>query len=185
MYLAPKVVIVALTIATLSAEIQKLNDPSNPGFVGWPTTTDQAATKWALALRAYFAQAGAPPPSPLSALIMDPATLDGAKAAFETAMAGVLGAGGIVGAAALDAGLAAFAAAIVLARNAPPATVVTPPQPAGGPPMATVLAPLIAIVTAGGVVGYAQAADAAATGIDTWFRTGTVTVQGVGSSNWG
>jgi hypothetical protein len=48
---------VGLTSAKLEAELLKIIDKDDPGFLGWPTTVADAATNWGNAYHAYASKA--------------------------------------------------------------------------------------------------------------------------------
>lgn len=124
------------------AEVRKIVDPTMSGH-SWPSGAD-VGTRWAAAVRAYFAGLTTP------ALV--PGTLDLAEAAMAAALVPSAGVPG------LETGLAAFAGAVVAGVAA--GLVATPPP---APPVWGSLTP-----TGDGTARGAQLGAA----IDTWARTG-------------
>lgn len=137
-------------------EVRKISDPTHPAHV-WPSSAGAAATRWAAAVRAYFDGLAAP------ALV--PGTLDLAEAALAAAFdpsAGIAG---------LQAGLSAFAGAVV--AGIAPGLVATPPP---APPVWGSLTN-----TSDGTARSTQIGQA----LDAWARTGLAGVlPGSPSNPW-
>jgi len=138
-----------LNPATLIDRIRRFSDETHAEFVGFPETPVEVAQRWAEALSAYFDELTLP------ALIPGATSLAGAalQAAMPPLVAPVPGAGP----AALQAGFAAFTAALV--PGALPAMAVPPPAPFVAPPL-----PPVTDATA--------AATTLASAVDLWARTG-------------
>jgi len=69
----------------LAAEVLRLTDESNPAFVGWPATTEEAAANWAAAVGAYLSDLTLPPGAGVASAASAPAA--------GLAMAGALASG--------------------------------------------------------------------------------------------
>lgn len=138
------------------AEVRKIADPTHPSH-SWPSSAAAAATRWAAAVRAYF--------NGLVAPSLVPGTLDAAEAAMVAAFDPTTGLAG------LQAGLAAFAGAVV--AGIVPGLAATPP------PAPPVWGPLT--VTSNGAARSAQIGAA----LDAWARTGlTGALPGPPSNPW-
>lgn len=127
------------------AEVRKIADPSHPSH-SWPSSAAATKTRWAAAVRAHFEG------------LVSPSLVPGTLAAAEAAMVAAFDpAAGLVG---LQAGLAAFAGAVV--AGIAPGQVATPPP---APPAWGSLAN-----TSDGTARSTQIGQA----LDTWARTGLV-----------
>lgn len=125
------------------AEVRKIADPSHPSH-SWPSSAAAAKARWAAGVRVYFG--GLVSPS------LVPGTLTTAEAAMVAAFDPAAGLAG------LQAGLAAFAGAVV--AGIAPGQVATPPP---APPVWGSLTP-----TSDGTARSTQLGQA----IDAWARTG-------------
>lgn len=155
-----------LLASVLQAEILKITDEHDAGFVGQSivlsagavdmlASNDKAAQFWANAASVYMLGISVPP----GAVAMVPA----AVATFKSTFFGLLGVPG-GGAAALAA---AFTAAAGVLATAPPPVAIPPAVPLMGL-IAAALAPFAAV----GITDPKPPAAATAAAIDGWFKTG-------------
>ncbi len=119
----------ALVASLLEAEMLKLTDENDGGFVGFPPTTEDAAVNWANALSVYLVTMTNPP----VAAVAVPAARATAEQAYIDAVES--------GDNPLDAVLVAYVDAISTAAQAVPTAVVV--DPVGDPPIAPALADFI------------------------------------------
>lgn len=145
--------------ATMTAEMLKLTDQTNGGFVGFPPDIQTTADNWAAAVEAFFLELAVP--------AVVPGTQAAGRSAFSSTMAGLLSVPG-GGLAALDAGFVAFAGVIV--GGIIPASGVATPPPAG-PNIGLILASFVAVPTG----DPNPPAAAMGSGILAWAKTGMFT----------
>lgn len=149
----------ALIAAVLAEEIRKFSDVNHPEFSGFPSNALETATKWARALKAYFATLGPP--------VLIPGTLDLSEAAMIAAMEPLVFPVPGQGAIALAAGFAAFVLPFV--AGGAPAVVIPPPAPFvpafSIPPILPTTPAIIAASTI-------AAASTLALSVDVWAKTG-------------
>lgn len=130
----------AVDPATLTAEILKLTDETNPDFVGFPPDNETTAINWAAAISAYLATLTTPPGGGLAAVA--------AEGTAASAMEAALDAGGI--------GLVELFAAFGVAIAVIPVSVAgvfsltpLPPSALVGPPAASLAGDATKWVAAG------------------------------------
>jgi hypothetical protein len=143
-----------LVAAVLEAEMLKLTDENDSGFVGFPATTEDAAVNWANALSIYLIAMTNPP--------VAAAAVPAARATAEQAYIDAVNDGDNP----LDAVLVAYVDAISTAAKAVPTAVVV--DPIGDPPIAIALAPFIVAPTS----DPGPPAQQTALGVQAWLITG-------------